>query len=261
MAERFAAEGMNLALADVEASALTRVEARLKASDAQVIARQTDVSRSDELEALKAYAVDAYGAVHLLCNNAGVGMGGVLWEHTVLDWEWLLGVNVLGVANGLRAFVPQMLAQGDGCHIVNTASAAGLDARPYLGMYSASKYAVVAISEALQQELMLRGAKIGVSVLCPALVNTQIGDSERNRPLALRNRAEQHLPADAVAFDNAFRTALAQGSAPASIADSVVEAIRGNVFYVLPQEETEIRVRARLERIIADRARGASICA
>ncbi len=261
MAERFAAEGMKVVIADIDAVALAETERRIREAGHEVSSRQTDVSRAADLEALKQCALDIYGAVHVLCNNAGVGIGGVLWEHTSQDWEWLLGVNVWGVIHGLRAFVPQMLEQGDDCHIVNTASAAGLDARPYLGMYSATKYAVVALSEALQQELAQRGAKIGVSVLCPALVNTRIGESERNRPLSLRNRAEQHLAPEAQAFDNTFRAALAQGTPPERIAEAVVMAIREDVFYIVPHEETETRVRARFDRIIADRARGVSSCA
>ncbi len=261
MAETFAAKGMNVVLADIDAGALAETDRRMRAAGHDVSSRQTDVSRADDVEALKQHALATYGAVHVLCNNAGVGIGGVLWEHTREDWEWLLGVNVWGVVHGLRAFVPQMLDQGDDCHIVNTASAAGLDARSYLGLYSATKSAVVAMSEALRQELAQRGAKIGVSVLCPALVNTRIGESERNRPLSLRNGSEQHLPPEAEAFDNAFRAALAQGTPPQLIAEAVVMAIRDDVFYIVPHEETETRVRARFDRIIADRARGVSSCA
>src|SRR3990170_1586586 len=144
MAERFAAEGMKVVLADVEEEALARAESELKAKGAAVAARRTGVSRGE-------------------------------------DWEWVLGVNLWGVIHGVRVFVPIMLRQGDDCHIVNTASGAGLHTRPWLAMYCASKHAVVALSESLHHELALTGSRVKVSVLCPAVVNTRIGESERNR--------------------------------------------------------------------------------
>jgi short-subunit dehydrogenase len=145
-----------------------------------------------------------------------------------------------------------MLRQGDECHVVNTASAAGLDARPWLGVYSASKYAVVAISEALQQELAMVGATIGVSVLCPAVVNTRIGDAERNRPAALSNDSATSTPLQAQAFGEAFRAMLKSGIPPQDVADAVVQAIRSEKLYIFTNTETEKRVRARLDRMLAD---------
>lgn len=257
MAERFAAEGMRVVLADIEADTLEGVERRLRDAGSDVVSARTDVSDPDDVRRLADFAVEQYGGVHIVCNNAGVGIGGTLWEHTPEDWRWLLGVNVLGVANGLRAFVPIMLQQRDEGHIVNTASAAGLDARPWLGMYSATKYAVVAISEALQAELEMRNAPIGVSVLCPALVNTRIAESERNRPDGTPAAADS-LPPDAKAFDEAFRTALAQGMPPAEVAAAVVDAVRNGRFYITTHEETEQRVRSRFERILSDCLSGAS---
>jgi short-subunit dehydrogenase len=199
-----------------------------------------------------------YGAVHIVCNNAGVGIGGALWEHTVKDWEWLLGVNLWGVIHGIRTFVPTMIRQGTECHIVNTASAAGLDARPWLGMYSASKSAVVAISEALERELAMTGAKIGVSVLCPAIVNTRIGEAERNRPAALSNESGSEVPPQAQAFGEAFRTMLASGIPPQDVAAAVVDAIRNDRLYILTNPETEMRIRSRLERLLNDAAAAAA---
>jgi NAD(P)-dependent dehydrogenase (short-subunit alcohol dehydrogenase family) len=251
MAETFLAEGMKVVLADIEPEQLARTEEELKLQGS-VAAVLTDVSRAADVEALAAAAKQTFGAVHVLCNNAGVGMGGALWEHTLRDWEWLFGVNVWGVVHGIQAFVPMMLAQGDECHVVNTASAAGLDARPWLGMYSASKYAVVALSESLREELRMAGAKIGVSVVCPAVVNTRIGDAERNRPQALQNETDAVPPPQAQAFGEAFRAMLAHGSPPETVADAVVAAVKSGRFYVMPQSETEGRVRARMERILAD---------
>jgi NADP-dependent 3-hydroxy acid dehydrogenase YdfG len=252
MAERLLAEGMNVVLADIEEAALRKAEQEHAASGS-VAAFQIDVSREESVQALADFAVQTFGRVNVLCNNAGVGIGGAIWEHSAADWEWLLSVNVLGVANGIRTFVPPMLAQGDECHIVNTASAAGLDARPWLGMYSATKYAVVAICEALQGDLRLRGSSIGVSVLCPALVNTRIAESERNRPQGLGGGNGELTPA-AKAFDEAFRAALAQGLPPQQVAEAVVEAIRSDRFYIITQAETEARVRSRFERILSDAA-------
>jgi NADP-dependent 3-hydroxy acid dehydrogenase YdfG len=253
IAERLGNEGVKVVLADVDAEALTCAEHELAECGLEVAAKKTDVSRAHDVEALARFALKRFGAVHILCNNAGVGIGGRLWEHTVADWEWLIGVNVWGMIHGIRSFVPVMLAQGDECHIVNTASAAGLDARPFLGIYSATKYAVVAISEALQQELLQGGARIGVSLLCPAVVNTRIGESERNRPTRLRNGPHSVAPV-IQALDQAFRAALASGIPPEPVADAVVEAILSGRFYAITQNETETRVRARFGRILKDAA-------
>jgi short-subunit dehydrogenase len=219
-----------------------------------VASLQTDVSRADDVKDLADFAVTEYGAVHVLCNNAGVGIGGALWEHTVKDWEWLLGVNLWGVIHGIRTFVPIMVRQGNECHIVNTASAAGLDARPWLGMYSASKYAVVAISEALRQEFAMTGARVGVSVLCPAVVNTRIGDAERNRPDDLANGSGAEVPPQAQAFGEAFRAMLASGIPPEDVADAVVDAIHNDRLYIFTNAETQARLRSRLDRMLSDTA-------
>jgi len=253
MAGRFAAEGMRVVLADIEQVALDRAVAELTAGGAVAAGLRTDVSRAGDVEALAQFALDRFGAVHIACNNAGVGMGGSAWQMTVKDWEWMLGVNLWGVIHGIRAFVPVMLAQGDECHIVNTASGAGLHVRPFLGMYAATKHAVVALSEALYHELKLTGAKVGVSVLCPAVVNTRIGESERNRPAALANEGEAANPAQMAAMEQAFRAALAAGMPPEQVAEAVLEAVREERFYILTHEETRERVRAKLEDILEGR--------
>lgn len=253
MAGRFAAEGMKLVLADIEQAALDRAVAELTSAGALAAGLRTDVSRGEDVEALAQFALDRFGAVHIACNNAGVGMGGSAWGTTVKDWEWMLGVNLWGVIHGIRTFVPIMLAQGDECHIVNTASGAGLHVRPFLGMYAATKHAVVALSEALYHELKLTGAKVGVSVLCPAVVNTRIGESERNRPAALANEGGAANPAQMAAMEQAFRAALAAGMAPKQVAEAVLDAIREDRFYILTHEETRARVQAKLEDILEGR--------
>ncbi len=254
MAERFAAEGMKVVLADIEDGALAAVESEMKAKGATVASKRTDVSRGEDVDALARFAVDTFGAVHVVCNNAGVGVGGVTWQQTVKDWEWVLGVNLWGVIHGIRAFVPVMLQQGDECHVVNTASGAGLHTRPWLAMYCASKHAVVALSESLYHELSLTGSKVKVSVLCPAVVNTRIGESERNRPDDLRDAGDAGVPAQQMqAMEQAFRALLATGLPPEQVAGAVVDAIRGERFYILTHEETKARVSARLDDMIAGR--------
>jgi len=254
MAERFAAEGMKVVLADIEEGALTRAESEMRATGATVASKRTDVSRGEDVEALAAFTIDTFGAVHVVCNNAGVAVGGVTWQHTVKDWQWLLGVNLWGVIHGVRTFVPIMLQQGDECHVVNTASGAGLHTRPWLAMYCASKHAVVALSESLYHELSLTGSKVKVSVLCPAVVNTRIGELERNRPDDLSNAGGAGVPAQQMqAMEQAFRALLATGLPPEQVADAVVGAIRDERFYIITHEETKERVSARLNDIIGDR--------
>ena len=254
MAERFAAEGMKVVLADIEEGALAAAEAEMSASGATVASRRTDVSRGEDVEALARFTVDTFGAVHVACNNAGVGVGGVTWQQTVKDWEWLLGVNLWGVIHGIRAFVPIMLEQGDECHVMNTASRAGLATRPWLAMYCASKHAVVALSESLYHELSLTGSKVKVSVVCPAVVNTRIGESQRNRPEALRDAAGAGVPVQQMrAMEQAFRAQLATGQSPEEVASAVLDAIRDERFYVIMNEETKAWVSTRLNDIIGGR--------
>ncbi len=253
MADRFAAEGMKVVLADIESDALARAEAEMKAGSAEVASRVTDVSKGEDVEALARFTIETFGGVHVVCNNAGVGVGGVSWENTVQDWEWLLGVNLWGVIHGIRAFVPRMIEQDEESHIVNTASGAGLHTRPWLAMYCASKHAVVALSESLHHELALMGKKTKVSVFCPAVVNTRIGESERNRPAALGNEAEEGNTAQMQAMEQAFRAILASGLSPDAVAAAVLDAIRDERFYVITREETKAIVRVRMEDILADR--------
>lgn len=252
MAERFAAEGMKVVLGDIEQTALDKAVTELKAKGFESAGLRTDVSKAEDVEALAKHAVDTFGAVHIACNNAGVGMGGSAWQHSIKDWEWMLGVNLWGVIHGIRTFVPPMLAQGDECHIVNTASGAGIHVRPFLGMYAATKHAVVGVSEALYHDLKLTGSKIGVSVLCPNTVNTRIGESERNRPEVLQDDQPAGNPAQMAAMEQAFRAALAAGMEPADVAAAVLAAIKDGRFWILTQEEARNRVRARVEDMLGD---------
>jgi NADP-dependent 3-hydroxy acid dehydrogenase YdfG len=252
MAERFADAGLKVVLADIEPESLSRVESEMKGDGATVVSKVTDVSNLEDVEALAQFTLNSFGAVHIVCNNAGVAVGGPLWEHTMKDWEWVFGVNVWGVVHGVRTFVPIMLEQDDECHIVNTASGAGLHVRPFLGLYAASKHAVVALSDALSQEMMAMGKKIGVSVLCPAVVNTRIGEAERNRPAELTNEAEGETPPQMQAMEQAFRAALAAGMAPSDVAEAVMDAIRSKRLFIITHDETRDRLRARMVEVVGD---------
>ena len=181
-------------MADVEEEALRKVETEFRKAGVPVLGIRTDVARGQDIERLAEKTLATFGAVHILCNNAGVGPGGVVWENTTADWEWVLGVNVWGVIHGVRTFLPIMLRQDTECHVVNTASVAGLLSVPGMGIYCVSKHAVVTLTECLHHDLRQRDAKVGASVLCPAYVPTGIVDSERNRPAALRNTPRQQDP-------------------------------------------------------------------
>src|SRR6266536_1627947 len=206
LAAKSAQEGMKIVLADVEESALKQAEEELKASGARVLAVRIDVSQAADVERLAQQAFATYGAVHLLCNNAGVAAGTTVWESSLADWQWVLGVNLWGVIHGMHFFVPRMLAQDSEGHIVNTASSAGLVASSGLGIYKVSKHGVVTLSETLALELAARGTKLKASVLCPEWVNTRILDAERNRPQALANAPEeQNMSPEMVAAVQAMR--------------------------------------------------------
>ena len=177
LADRCVQEGMKVVLADVEVETLTKTEESMKAAGATVLAVRTDASRAGDVEVLVAKTVEAFGAVHLLCNNAGVATEAAIWESTTAEWEWVMGVNLWGVIYGARVFVPIMLAQDTECHVVNTASMEGLISGPGLGAYKVTKHGVIALSETLYHDLAERGAKVKVSVLCPGIVNTRIPES------------------------------------------------------------------------------------
>jgi NAD(P)-dependent dehydrogenase (short-subunit alcohol dehydrogenase family) len=236
LAERFAAERMKLVLADIEASALDAAVQRLRAGGAQAIGVQTDVSKRADLERLLKETLAAYGAVHVLCNNAGVQVAAPAWQVSQGEWEWLLGVNLWGVIHGVSVFVPQMLAQGDECHVVNTASMAGLISTPMMAAYQVTKHAVVTLSETLSLDLAQHQAKIGVSVLCPAFVQTNLHESERNRPNALQD--ESALAPEVRDLIKQSVTALVTGGKPPSeIADAVLRAIRERRVHVITHPE------------------------
>jgi NAD(P)-dependent dehydrogenase (short-subunit alcohol dehydrogenase family) len=258
LARRFAQEGMRVVLADIETQALEATAREIRKTGATTLAVRTDVSRSEDVDRLAARVLDEFGSVHIVCNNAGVGTaGGLIWEYSLEDWQWVLGVNLWGVIHGIRAFVPILLKQGEEGHIVNTASIAGLLSGPFSGVYKASKHAVVAISEVLQAELAAVNAPIRVSVLCPGGVNTRIMDAARNRPADLTKGSGQSSAADQE-YLKALRSMVEAGMSPDDVAVRVVEAIRRNDMYVLTHPEFNEQIRQRMERILESSNSGSS---
>jgi NAD(P)-dependent dehydrogenase (short-subunit alcohol dehydrogenase family) len=228
---------MRVALADVDAAGLAESERALHAGGAETIAVPTDVTRADAVSALAERTLDAFGGVHVVCNNAGVFAAGPSWQAPLSDYEFVLGVNVWGVIHGIRTFVPILLERGEEGHVVNTASMAALTSMPLTGAYTMSKHAVLALSETLYHELRGRGAKVGVSALCPEAIATGIGHSERVRPPHLSRKTGEADGPEFALVENAIRTTIAKGLAPARIAERVVAAIREERFYVLPEDD------------------------
>ena len=230
-AEQGAALGMRLVLAYIDSDALADTAATLRAAGAEVVAVPTDVSDAGAVEALARKTLDSYGKAHLLFNNAGVGASGLAWEMSANDWAWVFGVNVMGVAHGVRVFAPIMIGQNEPAHIVNTASVAGFLAPPLMSVYNASKHAVVGLTETLYHDLRKVGAPVGCSLLSPAFAPTGIADAERARPARWRNDAAP--TASQILAARELRKAVRAGRLTAAdIADATFDAIRDERFYV-----------------------------
>jgi NAD(P)-dependent dehydrogenase (short-subunit alcohol dehydrogenase family) len=244
-----AAEGMHVVMADIEADALEKATAELP-EGTEVLAQVCDVADADAVDALRDAAVDRFGTVHVVCNNAGVSTVGAAWTHTLDDWEWMLGVNLYGVVNGIRAFTPLLIEQGEG-HVVNTASMAGLVSPPFMSIYNVTKHAVVTLSETLWADLQVTGnPDVGVSVLCPGWVNTRIHEAGRNRPAAAGAEPLEPTPEQA-AMTEIVGGLLANGLDPADVAGQVIDAVRARRFYVLTHPEWIPAVTGRTARIAA----------
>jgi NAD(P)-dependent dehydrogenase (short-subunit alcohol dehydrogenase family) len=242
--------GMKVVLADIERSALSAAETELRNSGGDVLSVRTDVSKRSEVEILASRAFETFGAVHLLFNNAGVAAGGAPWEATWQDWEWVIGVNLWGVIHGVKVFTPLMIAQNTECHIVNTASMAGLTVGSFSAPYSVTKHAVVALSESLYLTLQKQNALVKASVLCPGLVHTNIHHAERNRPAELANEPAPLSP-EMQAGRAAFDALIAASTPPTEVADAVFEAIRKEQFYILTHPEWIEIVRLRTDKLLA----------
>ncbi len=244
-ARRFAAEGMKLALADVEGPALDAAAKELQQDGAEVLARRTDVSRWEEVEALAAETFERFGTAHVVCNNAGVVTAGNVEELTLDDWEWVLGVNLWGVIHGVKAFLPRLLEQDEG-HILATSSTAGLIASPSIGPYNVSKFGVVALMETVARDIQVRRANVGASVLCPGEVATRIADAERNRPSGSEHRSSEAEQG----FYAAASEIVAKGLDPAEVAALVVDAVRENRFWILTHPEWKEILGRRLDALV-----------
>ena len=249
--------GMNLVLADVQQDALDKTVAEMQAAGAPVLAMRVDVSNADQMKALADAAFARFGAPHFVFNNAGVGAGGLVWENSLKDWEWVMGVNVMGVVHGVHLFTPMMLAaakadpayQG---HIVNTASMAGLLNAPNMGIYNVSKHAVVSLSETLFQDLALVTDQISASVLCPFFVPTGISQSQRNRPEELKTETK---PTQSQLIGQAMSDkAVGSGKVTAAqVAQMVFDAISANQFYIYSHPKAIGSVQTRMEDVILAR--------
>ena len=254
LAKRCLREGMSVVLADVEEAALTQAEQEMSSSGNILLSVVTDVSKESDVRRLAQQTLDAFEAIHLLFNNAGVGAGQRCWDTTILDWQWTLGVNLWGVIHGVRVFVPIMLQQETECHIVNTASIAGfISYHPTCASYHVSKHAVVALSEQLHYDLREEEARIGVSVLCPGGVRTRIGESRRNRPESLTDDTAPTKPRPENESIRNLRQVVAEGMLPDDVGEKVFAAIRENRFYILTHPEYKTMIRTRMEDILAER--------
>ncbi|NVM44717.1 MAG: SDR family NAD(P)-dependent oxidoreductase [Candidatus Lokiarchaeota archaeon] len=262
LARRAAREGMKVVLADIEKDALNQTEEELKRSGANVISVITDVSKLEDIENLARLTINAFGEVHILCNNAGVGMGGFLWDCTLTDFNWVIGVNLWGVIHGIRTFIPIMLKQNNDCHIVNTASMSGLiTGEAANGIYSITKHGVVALSESLRTAFPLRKSKIGVSVVCPGIVNTRITDCERNRPAELcgpnyersMERFIKRYPKSEETV-KAYTKMYETGTSPDQAGDIIFECVKKEIFYIFTETGIHWKefMKTRFEGILKD---------
>ncbi len=252
MARRFGRAGMKLVIADVEAEALETAAKALEADGNEVLAQRCDVSDADAMDALGEAALERFGAVHVVCNNAGVGAGGTMWELTTEDWEFALRPNLWGVIHGIRVFTRHLVAQDEG-HIVNTASMAGLVSVPGMGPYNVTKHAVVTLSETLFHELEAAQSRVGVSVLCPGHVNTRIWESERNRPEELAATGNDVRAPEMQDTHEMYRDILAASMPPDDVANLVHDAILEPRFYIHTHAKARAAVEQRMQAIVDGR--------
>lgn len=253
LAERSAREGMKVVLADIEEKVLDETAKSMKAGGATVLPVVTDVSKAANVEGLAEKTLSQFGAVHLVCNNAGVApLTKAIWDTTLSDWQWCLGVNLWGVIHGIRTFVPIMISQDTEGHVVNVASMAGLATVPYMAIYHATKHAVVAITECLSHELALRNSKVKASVLCPGWVRTRILDPYRNRPVELGGPSEED-PKGVMSVWEACRKACEAGFPAEFVADQVFHAIWNDQFYIFTTREFHDLMTQRAENISAQK--------
>jgi NAD(P)-dependent dehydrogenase (short-subunit alcohol dehydrogenase family) len=243
MAKAFGRQGMKVVLADIESDALETAVAELTASQIKAHGVRTDVAHRDSVRAAALEAIAAFGKVHVVCNNAGVAVGGLIGSFPERDWDWITDVNLMGVVHGVEVFTPLIESHGEGGHFVNTASIAGMVSPPFLEPYSATKFAVVAMSEGWAAQLAPRN--IGVSILCPGFVKTRINESRRNRPATYGHDVREAPP------EGAPVSGVLTGIDPGPVGERVVEAVKDGDLYVFTHPEFKSAVSARFDRILA----------
>jgi NAD(P)-dependent dehydrogenase (short-subunit alcohol dehydrogenase family) len=259
MAESFVAAGMKVVLSDIESAALDETTRALRGAGADVHAVRTDVSSQEEVDALAQETLRKYGAVHVLCNNAGVGAregderGPGSWRSPLSEWHWVVGVNLMGVVHGIRSFLPIMIEQNSEAHVVNTASLAGLVSGTTGTSYTTTKFAVVGLSENLSVELQTLGLKPKVSVLCPGPVDTNVLSAQRNRPARFATPSAPPPTAAERVLREWFAEQLKKGLSPRTVGDQVLEAIREERFYVLTHPEHNGMVDLRVKNLLSGR--------
>ena len=247
LAKRFAQEKMNVVLADIEQDALDAAVTKISNLGVETVGIAVDVMDKNSVQSLTKQSIDAFGNIHILCNNAGVAPPAIdeaIWDHDMSDWDWVMGVNFYGVLYGIQSFLPHMIEHQEDGHVLNTVSMAGILGLE--GSYGVSKFAALSLSEGLFQSLKKINSKIGASVLCPGFVATNIIDSQRNRP--------EHLASDKKSnflLKQLASSVLKRGKKPDEIATRAIEAIQANNFYILPHPIYDERVKDRYERILA----------
>ena len=251
LAEHCAQKEMKIVLADVEENALSKTESDLHSSGADAIAVATDVSKLEDVKALAGKTIEAFGQVDLLFNNAGVVTGAAIWESSINDCKWVLGVNLWGMIHCIHEFVPIMLKQSTPCHIVNTSSMAGVATFHPSALYQLTKHGVVALSEQLHHDMEIRNANIKVSVICPGVVNTNIGDAERNRPEEYMNPVSDIAQnAEPDEMEKAFMEMMKAGMPPSVLAEMVFQAIEADKFYIFTHPEMKPLIQLRMNNIL-----------
>lgn len=259
IAEHCVQEGMKVVIANIEEPALNEADEALKAMGGDVLAVRTDVSKEGDIENLAQKTLEMFRAIHLLFNNAGVGGAGrpgiTIWENSLDDWEWVMGINLWGAIHGIKVFVPIMLKQQTECHIVNTASVSAFTSGPVPGIYQMTKHAVASLTETLYLELKRQGAPIEVSLLCPGFTRTRIFEMERTRPGGPRNlQADIPQTPDEQAILKLVLDQLPNAMSPDECAKKLFDAIRQNIFYIFPEPKYKEDIQQRMENILEGKA-------
>lgn len=249
IAKRCASEGMKVVLADIEEASLIKAEEELKIFKTDLLLVVCDVSKEKDIQLLSKKTIEAFGKIDLLFNNAGVSTGGLLWENSEADWKWVLGVNLFGVINSVKTFVPIMMKQNNECHIINTSSIAGLTSAPGNSIYGVSKHGIINVSETLYYELKLAKSKINVSVVCPGFVKTRLSDAERNRPKKFKSlKSVQSSQKEMI--NQAFNKGVLNGMSPEKVSEKIFEGIKAKKFYIFTNDDCKGIIKQRMEDIL-----------